>query len=287
MARARWRLALLASLLLHGLIVFGLSRLPNCAPGPAVADWPGEGGTAGTEDDTEPICFLINPALPSKPKPASPAPSQPTPAVAPKPQAITPVAASGHTLPVGPTAHPGGGGRTGGTTFFNVPASSDAVVYVVDHSASMGLGGRLVAAQKELLASLDQLPESARFQVIVYNSSARPLLLDQPGMMQATPANKQRVAAALAQLRAEGGTRHDSALPKALALRPAVIYFLTDADDLADDYRRLVTRLNSNHAVIHTIELGTANRGRPAMPLQALARDNGGTYQAVEVGAWH
>jgi hypothetical protein len=150
----------------------------------------------------------------------------------------------------------------------------------------MGRDGRLDAARRELLASLAQLPEGARFQVIVYNSTATPLLPDCPGWLPATAESRRRVALTLVALEAEGATRHDLALPKALALEPDVIFFLTDADDLTEDYRRLVTRCNHGRSVIHVIELNTAHRGRPDMPLQALARENGGAYQAVDPAAY-
>jgi hypothetical protein len=290
MPRWRWRVALLTSLALHGLTLFGLSRLPGGAAAalPAAA-WQGSGEAAVLGDESEPVCFLVQRSPPPKPKPlAVPVRPLPYPPVPLQPSAAA-VTGPGTARPQpGPLSKAGGGsGKGGSTTFFGVPTPADAVVYVLDHSASMGLGGRLAAAKQQLLASLEQLPPTARFQVIVYNSKAQPLLLDQPGMMPATTANKQRIASALHQLRAEGGTHHDQALLKALALRPAVVFFLTDADDLSDDYRLLVTRLNRHRTIIHTIELDTANLGRPAMPLQALARENGGTYQAVDVRHWH
>ena len=147
---------------------------------------------------------------------------------------------------------------------------------------SMGLHGALEAARRELLTSLEQLPPTTRFQVIVFNSTAGPLIPSQPQWLEATAANRQLVARALADLPAEGGTNHDLALPKALALQPDVIFFLTDADDLTAAQLRSITLHNRGRTVIHTIELNTANRGRPQMPLQLLARENGGVYQAVD-----
>ena len=52
------------------------------------------------------------------------------------------------------------------------------------------------------------------------------------------------------------------ALRLALSLAPEVVYLLTDADDLSDADRALVTHLNRGRAVIHTIELNTSNRDR-------------------------
>src|SRR5262249_3744008 len=59
-----------------------------------------------------------------------------------------------------------GAGST--TTFFQVSTQAQSVVYVIDRSGSMGNGGRMALARRELLASLDRLPVSARFQIIPY-----------------------------------------------------------------------------------------------------------------------
>jgi hypothetical protein len=296
----RWRAALALSLALHGLALFSLAHVP-CGvfvrPGPAGGD---DGGEAPPpEESPEPVCFLTSGPTPTS-RPARPAPKPPA---APAPQAVAPP----RTAPVPPPAEitvlpdpprPNGAepgsfassGRGAGpvppagtTTFFQVPARAEAVVYVIDRSASMGLGGRLDAARRELLASLERLPETARFQVLVYNSTTEPLLPDRPGLLPATAENKRRVAAALAGLQAEGGTRHDQALPRALALLPDVIFFLTDADDLTEDHLRAVTARNRGRSVIHVIELNPANRNRPDRPLQVLARQSHGVYQAVDL----
>src|SRR5919198_794363 len=51
------------------------------------------------------------------------------------------------------------------TTFFQIATEGKAIVYVIDRSASMGCNGFLAAAKRELLASLERLPSTARFQV--------------------------------------------------------------------------------------------------------------------------
>jgi hypothetical protein len=177
----------------------------------------------------------------------------------------------------------GTGRRLTGTTFFEVPSRAQSVVYVIDRSASMGLHGALERAKRELLASLDRLVPTALFQVIVYNSRAQPLRFDLPGLVPATPENKVLIAQALAELQAEGGTRQDQALPRALALQPDVVYFLTDAGDLTETQVRSMTQGNRRRCVIHVIELTTGKRAGAEMPLQLLARENAGVYHAVDL----
>ncbi len=179
---------------------------------------------------------------------------------------------------------PGSSGSGGvATTFFQVEARGQKIVYVLDGSASMGQSGAWQVAGRELLASLHQLPPKGRFQVIVYNRFASFLLPQRPEWLDATPENVAAAAQALANLPAEGKTEHGPALQKALALRPDVLFFLTDADDLTNEHLRLVAACNQQRAVIHTIELNTSNRQRTDMPMQVLARAHHGVYRAVDL----
>jgi len=166
-----------------------------------------------------------------------------------------------------------------------VPTAARSVVYVIDRSGSMGTGGRLALARRELLASLDGLPPGASFQIIPYNRVAEPLrIAGQTVLVPATPANKQQAALLLEALAPEGGTDHLAALQRALLLQPEAIYFLTDADDLEAAQVQRLTRLNHGRTIIHTIELTARHRDTPGMPLQALAHDNRGEYRGVDVG---
>jgi hypothetical protein len=193
----------------------------------------------------------------------------------------------------GSSAGQSGGGVPGETTrFFSIPATGQSIVYVLDRSASMGpVGGGpsgLDVARRQLLASLELLPATARFQVITYNLSAETLCIaSSTGLVFATLDCKQEAGRQLEMLSAEGQTNHMPALTRALSLRPDVIFFLTDADDLTVEQAAQVTRINAlqnaGRTVIHTIELTTAHRGRSEMPLQLLARSNHGTYQAVSL----
>jgi hypothetical protein len=175
---------------------------------------------------------------------------------------------------------PGTGNGT--TTFFQIATQGKAIVYVVDRSASMGLDGGLATAKRELLASLERLPSTARFQVIAYNRTALPLRINgQSGLVMATPDNKRCVAALLEGMEAEGSTEHFAALRRALALGPDVIFFLTDADNLRADHIRAITSLNHGRSVIHAIELGRPSGAHGDLLLYALAQDNRGCYKSV------
>jgi hypothetical protein len=147
----------------------------------------------------------------------------------------------------------------------------------------MGLDGALAVAKRELRDSLDRLSAQATFQVIAYNRSALPLRLgEQTGLAPATLANKRQAAQAIEALRAEGGTEHLAALKQALRLRPDVLFFLTDADDLTLEHVREVTRFNQGRTSIHAIEVN-ARHAFVLTPLQLLARENRGVYRSVDL----
>jgi hypothetical protein len=297
------RLALLVSLALHaalGLSFWSLSGRGGSERRPALPMV----NLVATEDEAPASLSLVEirppaprvrppaRALPVKPpnpipEASAPKPNPPNkPAVGEAGPTITvPVRPSG-SGPGDPVASPGT--PAGGTTFFQVAAQGQRIVYVIDRSMSMGLEGRLAAARRELLASLERLPATASFQVIVYNSTPQTLALaGRTALAPATAENKREAALLLKEVFAEGRTNHLPALRQALLLQPDVVFFLTDADDLKDADVREATRINyqqnGGRTAIHTIELTADNRGRPDMPLQVLARDNHGVYRAVSL----
>lgn len=201
------------------------------------------------------------------------------------PPVVTPftVPTGPDTPPVGLPAEGGGAGGAGGGVL-RAPAAARNVVYVIDRSISMGIGGALSIAKRELLAGIDALPDDARFAVILYNRLAEPLVLGgQSGLVPATRANRAEAARQVDEARAQGGTNHLAALRRAVALEPDVIFFVTDADELTADEVRNVTLLNRAKAAIHAVELNDEREEREETPLKLLARLNGGTHRVVRV----
>jgi hypothetical protein len=298
------RLALLLSLALHA-IALAAFVLGQWAVGPRTHDGPPMEVAFFEAPVAEPR------AGPGTPSPGAAVPAHLLPTLAPPPFPISalltavelpPALPGGLRPPLAPTApvrpiehrDPAGAGpsATGvsqprppardpagpATSFFGVPAAATArsVVYVIDRSASMGANGRLARARREVVASLRQLPPSARFQVIAYNRAAEPL---PPGsLLPATPDAIEAAERALDALEAEGGDEHGGALCRALSLGPDVIYFLTDADDLKPEDVARVKRLNKGRVAIHSVCLSAAP---PDGMMGRLARENGGQFQAL------
>lgn len=164
-------------------------------------------------------------------------------------------------------------------TFFQIPCRGQTILYVIDASSSMGPNGGLEAASRELLTSIRRLGPQVRFQVMAFNSHANFLVPALPNWLAPSADVIDRVGLALLDLQAEGRTDYRLALQKALSMRPDVLYFLTDANDLPPRLVEEITRLNAGRSAIHVIEL-TGRRDPPLdSDLQFLARENRGLFR--------
>jgi hypothetical protein len=251
----------------------GLAPLPGPHPRPGL---PGGGVRMKEPDDVE-----VAGTLPRSPQPApSPSPAALAPGAPPEAAGLTSPGAGGGA----PRPEPGAG-QGGGAGLFPVPPGARRVVYVIDHSVSMGLHGSLRLARGELLASLGRLADGTLFQVVPYNHFAEPLYIHHSSDLVALDAAaREEAARAVAALQPSGGSDHGRALRRALLLRPPpeVLYLVTDGAELSAAEVLALTRLNQGRTAIHAVELG---RGRPAdSPLRQLASYNRGTYRCVAPG---
>lgn len=198
----------------------------------------------------------------------------------------------------GPGTGGGGGGGSGGgvgggvgrgvgpgTEFFGARENARSFAYVIDCSGSMASRNALEVAKRELVSSLSRLPPDAQFAVIFYNLDAK--VFSDPagrrGLMPATAANKARVETQLAQVAPDGGTNHMLALRSALAMKPEVIFFLTDADLMTRGDAALVVS-EAGPTRIQAVEFGRgAELGGEGNPLRKLAGGTGGSYRYIDV----
>jgi hypothetical protein len=108
--------------------------------------------------------------------------------------------------------------------------SRQTITYVLDCSGSMGEYGKFALARAALLTTLRGQPEGVQFQVIVYNSTVRPVFSG----ARYVPATGANIDAAIAALHeTKGRSNHVEAVRRAALGRPDVILILTDADDLS------------------------------------------------------
>jgi hypothetical protein len=233
-------------------------------------------GSSSNHDEPVPIAESMGPNVALAPafnpvlKEPSPIGSEPTPA------------ANNATSSPGATA--GSPSGYGPGSLFPLPNKAVRAVYVLDRSVSMGEGDRLEIARSELIASLQRLPARSCFQVIAYNNYAETLVIDNNVcFLAADQTTIEKVALELKKLAPSGGTDHAKALRRGLNLRPDVLYFVTDADDLSLELVDNLTKSNACVA-IHTIELTNRRNPRPDGSLARLARCTGGTYRCVPLG---
>jgi von Willebrand factor type A domain len=210
-------------------------------------------------------------------------------------RALPGVISTGVGVATGPGAGGGGGSGGGsgggvgsgtgpGTEFFGAREQAGSFAYVIDCSGSMAEYGALDIAKRELLASLRQLPPDARFSVIFYNLKAT-VFADADGrasLMPASAENKERVRTRLSTVEPVGGTDHNNALRAAFALKPEVVFFLTDANELPQEQVRALIE-EAGPIRIQAIEFGTGPEPLSGGPIQRLAAVTGGQYRHIDV----
>ncbi len=190
----------------------------------------------------------------------------------------------------------GGGGGTGvgtgpdqgpglgyGTTFFGTEARARSFAFVIDRSGSMAFQDALTVAKNELMRSLRPLPPEARFAVVFYNQVPKRIEVGgSESLVPATESNKAQVEKQLERLLPEGGTDHMEALRIAMAMKPEVIFFLTDADLMTySDVNKLVQ--NELGVRIQTIHFSPGLALPGQSPLKRLAAATGGAYRHIDV----
>lgn len=179
----------------------------------------------------------------------------------------------------------GGGQGTGtgkGTEFFGTHDDARNIVYVIDRSGSMTNSNSLTIAKRELLDSVDALDDQFRFAVVLYDT--KPSFADADAMNPATADHKAKLHAKLESIRPDGGTDHKAALYAALRLRPEVIFFLTDADEMTDsEADEIRERAERSRTRIHATEFGVGPAVVSSPPLRRLAVETQGTYRYIDV----
>ncbi|MCA9270328.1 MAG: hypothetical protein KDA41_17725, partial [Planctomycetales bacterium] len=201
--------------------------------------------------------------------------------------------ATGELLPDAGALTAGGGaskqfGGQAHTQVYGLEAAGTKFLYVFDRSGSMsGYNGRpLRSAQRELIASLNDLDRTHQFQIIFYNERPQVFQPDgrTPRLVFGDEQGKALAQRFVRSIIADGGTRHLEPIVMALAMRPDVIFFLTDAEEprLSADELLRIRRANKG-TQIHAIEFGFGPASSDDNFLKRLARENGGQHAYVDI----
>jgi hypothetical protein len=217
----------------------------------------------------------------------------------------------------------GGGGRGSAVSFFGVSDTATRVAVVMDVSNTMfdRQPGKFNAVKEEAAKLVQGLGINTLFNIIIYEGGSVAMF---PDMQPATDANKQKAAAWIQSvdggsdkagmtykrayskmgtgLYEGGGTRTDTAMKQALAMRPSTIFLISDGEMSRSgggqdsqqkggdiDERELLSIIAEGQkqletpARIHVIHFLTkAARDEEEKTLRGVARRNDGRFRQVK-----
>jgi hypothetical protein len=173
-----------------------------------------------------------------------------------------------------------------GPSYYGLPLSGAKIIFVIDTSGSMN-GARIVAAKRELVKAVEELPEQVQFNVIAFNSRAYPW---QGKLIPATQENKQNAMYFIAAQVLGNGTASYDALEAALQFEGEAIYFLTDGAPFGGRItnptmivRNISEANRSRRMTSNSIGIGVGAQGNPFDSFLAnLAQQNFGQYERVD-----
>jgi hypothetical protein len=178
-------------------------------------------------------------------------------------------------------------GGTGNVSFFGLQSTAPGVrsiVYVVDRSYSMV--GIMDAVKAELRRSINALRRSQKFHVVFYNSGA-PLQNPPEALVPAIQVHKSKFFEFQDSVDPIGGSEPLNAMRVALALRPDVVYFLSDGEFVPEVADLLLERLRvwnpDRKTRIYTLGYNELSHmeTRHRKILWTIAREHGGEYRFV------
>jgi len=208
-----------------------------------------------------------------------------------------------------PSLNPGGGSLTSidsavgasgagsgdGASFFGLEAKGRRFAYIVDVSGSMdmltgeGAVSRWELTRAELIRSIAQLDEHAKFSIILYSSNAISLF-GEMGWVDATDANRRTTVGALMGFEPRGGTQPEPAFEMIFGLKPEpdAVYFMTDGKIPTGAPTRVRSMNRRELVPIHCIlfgELANERDARAASNMMSnIARNSGGKFTHIREG---
>jgi HEAT repeat protein len=171
-------------------------------------------------------------------------------------------------------------------SYYGLPVFAERLVFVLDTSGSM-TGPRIMAAKRELIKAISNLPQRASFGIVVFNSTVS------VWQKQLVPATQKTKQAAIAYVTVQGtamNTASYDALEAAFNFDTEAIYFLSDGAPHGGkipapvDIVAAITSINRARRVsLYTIGIGVGFAGGPLdMFLKTLAEQNLGLYRRVD-----
>ena len=180
--------------------------------------------------------------------------------------------------------------------FAGVDGGGNHFVYLVDSSKSMK---NFDEARLELLRSVDSLQPDHRFYVVFYDQTPEPMRLtdpnrDEPRSVLATREHKLALRRWAMTIQQQRGKSPTDVLPMVFALRPDVIFLLSDGqfsartEEVIREHNRVENLFGDSRprSIIHTIRYpGTskAEARQAEVQMRRIAAENGGQYRNVDI----
>ena len=174
-------------------------------------------------------------------------------------------------------------------SFFGAQAEGNRFVFVIDSSGSMR-GPRWEALCKELIRALQSLSPDQDFFVISFDSMAHPMFGIAPPkgkFLKAVKKNVEQVQNWLRSIKHGKRTFPASAVGIAMKLEPDAIFLLSDGeinDSTVEDLRVWNRKQDVDGNVVALVPIHTVLLHSPIgfATLEAIARENGGTFTPVQ-----
>jgi len=162
-----------------------------------------------------------------------------------------------------------------------VEGEARGIVYVVQTSG--GMVDCMAYIQKSTRKSIEELVPSQQFGVVVFSEQATVL----SKMLPATAEAKHNAAAQISEIQAQGQAAYEllqwkDAFAKAFAMKPQLIYFVTDGSmdpKLIDAVKAMDKKVKIN--VIGLVNADGKDAQRLADQLATIAKDHGGEFRNI------
>jgi hypothetical protein len=193
---------------------------------------------------------------------------------------------------VTPTNKPISTGHPGTSTFFGVRMEAGNVVYAIDRSGSMAVGGVFDAVKREVVKSLSTLKDTHGFHIILFSDTKQPVESPPRRVVAANGTNKREAAKFLEDIIAEGKSNPMPALERAFEVlqtntmpgKGKVILLLTDGVFTVknEEVVQFIRSRNKNKGVVINTYLYGHAPEEAATVMKQIAQENGGKYKFVE-----
>lgn len=165
--------------------------------------------------------------------------------------------------------------------FFGFQTNAANLVFLIDTSASMGMGETLTSESKlskvkgELSKCIDDLGQDQIFSIVTFDSL--PESAPEVSGVVASPRGKEAAKAWIEKIRTGQDTYPVEAFEAALLNSPDTIFLVSDGDFRDADVDTIISLVRTHDCRVNSISVG-----KDALTLRRIADETGGQYRMVQ-----